>query len=476
MLVKTQPEALTLIELLKARISKAITSQRERTEIILLLDNLAVYVKRILGITLTETDLNLSEHPHISGLVAIPHQRTHNSIVRRLRVVIRFNITSYDKLKRDLLLGLFPQYADPLKGREVTLLSLLYQQPRLSTPQLAKELEVSTPTVRKQMKELEEKVGLRFTNFVDSRRFKLRHFVVCFKTRGVEASYRLEQLLEEEMSTYIKTAVFDAAYQRGYASFQIPDQVRPLRLFRKQITKLEEVFLETIQIHDITANYMSINFDSFDFETGDWLIEGDVTTLGLITFAKENWEILPKPRGLPNTQTRSFDQLDFYLAIFLIMEGRVQEKNLIDRLVRVGIRRPRTTISTRKNKLLQEKTLLPYILFASPLLPVFLTFAIRCNPQITELLVVATAQMPYVFISTSEVGCLIGVNVSSQCLGSIIHLLSSLQREKGVQEVMQIQQYKNLGTRSMVRIGSKWNGSYWTWHEEEFLLPSLGLK
>jgi DNA-binding Lrp family transcriptional regulator len=476
MRVEPQPEAITLIELLKARIDKDIVSKSERTEINLLLDNMAVYVKRVLGMPLSEADLSLSEHPHFGGLVAIPRQRTHNSIVRRLRVVIRFNITSYEKLRRDIVFGLIPLHADSLNGREITLLSLLYQQPSSSSSQLANELGVSTPTVRKQIRELEEKVGLRFTHFVDYRRFKLRHFVVCFKTRGVEATPKLERLFEKDMSTYIKTVVFDASYQRGFVSFLIPDQVRPLRLFQRQLTKLEEVFLETTQIHDITANYTSINFDSFDFETGDWLIEGDVTTLGLITFVKENWDILPKPRGLSNTQMRPFDQLDFYLATFLASEGRPQANNLMNRLARVGIRRPRTTISTRKHKLLKEKSVLPYILFASPLLPVFLTFAIRCDPQIADLLVVAAAQMPFVFASTSEIGCLLGVRASSQCLGAIIHLLTSLHREKGVQEVLQIQQYKNLGSRSMARIGSKWNGSYWTWREEDFLLPSLGLK
>ncbi len=473
---KTQPEALHLIELLKTRIDRSITSRRERSEIVLLLDNMAVYVKRVLRIPLTQAELSLEEHPRINGLVAIPRQRTHNSIVRRLRIVIRFNITSYEKLRRDIIYGLFPLHAEPLNGREIALLSLLYKQPEYSALQLAKQLEVSPPTVRNQIKDLEEKIGLRFTHFVDSHRFRLRHFVVCFKTRRVEATPKLESLFEEEMSAYIKTVVFDASYQRGFASFMIPDQTRPLRFFQRQVTKLKDVFFDETQIHDITANYMSINFDSFDFETGDWLIEGDVTTLGLIDFVKENWEILPKPRGLHNTQMRKFDQLDFYLAIFLATDGRARTNNLMTRLAKVGIRRPRTTVSTRKNKLLQEKSVLPYITFASPLLTVFLTFAIRCDPKIAELLIVAASQMPYVFTSTSDIGCLIGVKASSQCLGAIIHLLSSLQREKGIQEVIQIQQYKGKGSRSMVRIVKKWNGSYWSWREEEFLLPSLGLK
>ena len=473
---KAQPEALNLIRLLKTRIEESIISRRERREINLLLDNLAVYVKRVQGIPLTQTDIDVEEHPHMSGFVAVPRQRIYNSIVRRLRVVIRFNITSYEKLRRDILYGLFPLHADSLTGREVNLLSLLYKQPEYSSSQLAKELEVSPPTVRKWIKTLGEKTGLRFTHFIDSWRFKLRHFVVCFKTSGVEFAPKLERVFEAEMSTYIKTVVLDASYQRGFASFLIPDQNRPLRLFQRQLARLEEAFFEETQIHDITTNYMSINFDSFDFETGDWLIEGDVTTLGLINFAKDNLGILPVPRGLPYTQTRTFDRLDYYLAEFLKADGRPQIHTLMASLSKVGIKRPRTTISTRKNKLLQEKTVLPYILFASPLLPVFLTFGIRCDPDIANLLVVAAAQMPYVFTSTSEIGCLVGVKASSQCLGAIIHLLSSLQREKGVQSIFQVQQYKNLGSRSMARLGQKWNGSYWTWSEEEFLLPSLGLK
>jgi DNA-binding Lrp family transcriptional regulator len=476
MCAKAQPEALTLIKLLKTRVEESTSSRRERSEINLLLDNMAVYVKRIKGIPLTQTDRSLKEHPHLSGLVAVLRQRTYNSMVRRLRVVIRFNITSFQKLKRDILYGLFPLHADPLNGREVSLLSFLYRKPESSSAQVAKRLGVSPPTMRKRVRELREKVGLRFTHFVDSRRFKLRHFVVCFKIRGATVAPKLERTFDDEMSAYIKTVVFDASYQRGFASFVIPDQTRPLRLFHRQLARLESVFLKETQIHDIRANYMSVNFDSFDFETGDWLIEGDVTTLGLINFAKDNLDILPKPRGLANTQMRPFDQLDYYLAEFLKADGRPQMSSLMNSLASVGIRRPRTTISTRKNKLLQENTILPYIVFASPLLPVFFTFAICCNPNIADLLVVAAAQMPYVFSSTSDIGCILGVKASSQCLGGIIHLLSSLQRVNGVHEILQIQQYKNLGSRSMGRLGRKWNGSYWNWREEEFLLPSLGLK
>ena len=149
-------------------------------------------------------------------------------------------------------------------------------------------------------------------------------------------------------------------------------------------------------------------------------------------------------------------------------------EKLMSRLKGIGIRVPRTIVATRKSRLLREKTIVPFALFGSPLLSVFITFAIRCEPQITEKLLVSIAQMPLVFAYASNIGCVLSVHLPPKSLGAIIHLFSSLIEEEGVEELLQIQQPRNLGSRIPL-LGSKWNGSYWTWSEEEFSLPSLGL-
>jgi hypothetical protein len=289
------------------------------------------------------------------------------------------------------------------------------------------------------------------------------------------SAHQLEELLRNEMPTYNTTAVFDATYERGYAGFMIPDQGRPLQLFHEQIAALSDVYFETVQVHDFKQSSVTICFDHFDFEAGDWMIERDVMTIGLLDFVKQHWEILPKPRFLKMKDPQPFDQLDYYLATFLQSDGRLRMKNIQKLLTQVGIKVPRTTVSTRKNQLFREQTLLPYVVFESPLLPIFVTFAIRCNEQVAKLLVVAVAQMPFSYAYISEIGCIVHVKVPMKSLGAIIHLLSSVREEEGVKEVLQIQQYRNLGSASRVQLGSRWNGKYWDWSESEFSLPSLGL-
>ncbi|MFX1561872.1 MAG: hypothetical protein ACFFDP_01005 [Promethearchaeota archaeon] len=469
-------EATSLIGSVKEQIHQNMDPSAKRTDIDLLLDNLEIYAKRVTGLPLTEEEQYVEAHRHFGGLVAVPQQRVFESLLRRLRVILRFRITSYEKVTRDLLYGLFPKYADPLTSREVRLLALFHNQPKASPVRIAKDLGISVPTVRKLVLKLQENVGLRFANLVDWRRFKLRQINILFETRNVEASRQLEELLQSEMSTYNTSAVFDTTYKRGYAGFMIPDQSKPLQLFQQQIAALNDVFFETAQVHDVNKSSVTICFDHFDFETGDWLIERDVMTIGLLNFVEEHWEVLPKPRILKMKDSRPFDRLDYYLATLLQGDGRARMKRITEQLKRLGIEAPRTTISTRKSQLFREKTLLPYVVFDSPLLPIFVTFAIRCDAKLAKRLVVSVAQMPFTYSYISDVGCIVNVKVPMKSLGAIIHLLSLVREEEGATDILQIQQFKNLGSASRARFGPKWNGKYWNWSEEEFSLPSLGLE
>jgi hypothetical protein len=206
------------------------------------------------------------------------------------------------------------------------------------------------------------------------------------------------------------------------------------------------------------------------------MIEGDISTLGLLNFVRDNWAILPKPRGLSNTIARPFDKLDFYLTSFLAGDGHASMKKIMERLKTVDIEAPRTTISTRKNRLFKERTMEPFFTFSTPQLPFFLTFGIRCEPHIAEQLTVAVAQMPQGFASITKIGCILHVYAPSRSLGNILNAISMTLEEDGIDEVWQMQEFKNMGAYGVAQLTSKWNGSYWTWSEEEFAIPSLGLK
>ncbi len=469
-------EASDLLSTLKHNMHESMRPSEELFQIECLIDNLRVFAKRSRGIPLSEDDHRIQPHPEFDGMTVVPRERTYNSLLRRLKVLLRFNITSYEKVSRDLLQGLVSDETDRLTGREIRLMSLLYQRPNTPQAQMAKELKISLPTMRKDIRTLEEKIGLRFANLVDWGRFKLRHYGIFFISMGVDASRRLEKIFNEEMSTYLTSAVFDTTLLRGFVGFRLPDQGRPLQLFYEQVEILKENFFEVCQVHEIKQYYQAICFDHFDYETGSWLIEGDVSTLGLLNFVRENWTVLPKPRGLSNTLARSFDQLDYYLASFLVGDGRAQMKKIQNRLRSVNIDAPRTTVSTRKSRLLKERTLEPYFVFGTPQLPFFITFAVECEPYIAEQLAVGVAQMPMSFATISNIGCVVNVSVPSRNLGQILNLLSLTREEEAVNEIWQMQQYRNIGSVDPAQLASKWNGSYWNWSEEEFAIPSLGLE
>lgn len=448
----------------------------ELFDIDLLLDNLRIYSKRVQGFPLSQEEYLTKPHNDFAGLVVVPRERTYNSLLRRLKVILRFNITSYEKVTRDLLQGLITEEVDRLSGREIRLLSLLYQRPYTPQAQMAKELDVSLPTMRKDIRNLEEKIGLRFANMIDWGRFKLKPIALFFNTKNLEASRSLQRVFENEMSAYLVSASFDASMQRGFAGFRVPDQGKPLQLFHDQLQFLEEIFFDSVQIHEVRKIYQSICFEHFDYDTSTWLIEGDVLTLGLLNFVRENWTILPKPRGLSITLARSFDKLDYYLASFLVGDARAPMQKIQNRLASVGIDVPRTTVSTRKTRLMKEGTMEPYFVFGSPQLPFFITFAIRCDPYRAEQLVVAVAQMPLAFAQVTNIGCFVNVSVPSRSLGNILNLLSRTREEDGVEEIWQMQQFRNLGSAAPALIAEKWNGSYWNWSEEEFAIPSLSSK
>jgi len=475
-IVSVSSEAANLLVALKDNIHETMPSSPELTEIDSLLDNLRVYAKRVKGLPLDEEDYQLEPHRYFDGMAGVPRERVYNSLLRRLRVILRFNITSFQKVTRDLLEGLAPEEVDRISGREIRLLSLLYQRPDTPQAQMAKELRISLPTLRKDIQILEEKIGLRFANLIDWGRFKLRLYGVFFITKGVDASKNFQKILQENMSTYLSSAVFDTTLLRGFAGFKIPDQGKPLKLFNQQLEFLEDNYFEVMQVHDIKKYYQSVCFDHFDYDTSTWLVEGDVSALGLLNFVRENWTILPKPKGLPVTIARPFDELDFYLASFLVGDGHASMKKIQNRLASVGIDVPRTTVSTRKSRLFKEGTLRPYFVFSTPQLPFFISFAIRCEPYISEQLAVAVAQMPMAFAQITNIGCIVHVFVPSRSLGTIMNLLSLTLEDEGVHEVWQMQQFHNVGSADPAILAPKWNGSYWNWSEEEFAIPSLGFE
>jgi hypothetical protein len=116
------------------------------------------------------------------------------------------------------------------------------------------------------------------------------------------------------------------------------------------------------------------------------------------------------------------------------------------------------------------------MVFDSPMLPVFLTFAIECTQEISNQLLLASAQMPATYAYPSRIGCSLFIKVPTKSLGSILYLLSLISEEEGVYDILQIQQYKNLGSKSPLDLLPKWKGSYWEWDESEFSLPSVGLE
>ena len=474
--LQSQLETVSLVQAIKEQVHDSPQPSLGRDEIDLLLDNIIVFLKRSKGIPLNDEDYKIQPHPHLAGLVGVPSQRICDSLLRRLRVILRFRIVSPEKIRRDLLTGLFDLAPDPITFKEFRLLSFIYEDPQASTLKWSKQMELTQPTIRKMVGKLQEKVGLRFAHHIDYRQFKLRQFGVFFETHDVEASRALENVLRNEMSTYLKTAIFDNTFKRGYTAFVIPDQKKPLGLFQAQVDALEEAYLERVQVHDITGLFSSISFDHFDFQTGDWIIESGITTLGLLNFVRENYEVLQPPKGLQMTTHRPFDQLDYALAHILLGDGRAPMEKILKRLSALGIDAPRTTVSTRKTKLFKEETLSSSIIFDSPMLPVFLTFAIRCTPEVTEQLLMASAQMPSAIAYSSRSGCVLFIKVPTKSLGAVLYLFSLLGEEDGVFDILQIQQFKNLGSKNALAWLPKWKGSYWEWNESEFALPSLGVE
>ena len=474
--LQSQMETVSLVQTIREQVQGSNQPNHGKEEIDLLLDNVIVYLKRSKGISLEDNDYKIQPHKYLDGLVGVPSQRISDSLVRRLRVIQRFRIVSYEKIVRDLLTGVFDRAVEPVSLKENRLLSLIYENPQASTLNWSQELGVTQPTIRKMLTNLQERIGLRFSHFIDWWQFKLRRYAVFFETRNVEASRRLESVLREEMTSYLTTAIFDNTFQRGFIGFIVPDQKKPLTLLHEQISALEEAFLERVQVHDSTGSYSSISFDHFDFQTGDWIIESGITTVGLLNFLRDNREVLPNPKGIENTCYHEFDQLDYALANILTGEGRVRMKKIQKRLSNLGMEIPRTTVSTRKSQLLQNKAIVPYMVFDSPMLPVFLTFAIECTQEISDQLLFASAQMPATYAYPSKIGCSLFIKVPTKSLGSILYLLSLIGEEEGVSNILQIQQYKNLGSKSPLDLLPKWNGSYWEWDESEFTIPSLGLE
>ena len=79
-------ETVALVQAIKEQVHESNQPNHGQKEIDLLLDNIAVYLKRAKGISLNDNDYKIQPHMYLDGLIGVPSQRISDSLVRRLRV------------------------------------------------------------------------------------------------------------------------------------------------------------------------------------------------------------------------------------------------------------------------------------------------------------------------------------------------------------------------------------------------------
>lgn len=433
----------------------------------LLLSNVLFYLKRVEE---GELQLDLVRFPSpvsFNFRSITPSKWLANRLSERLRIIRDYDIHSVSRIEEILLYGLTRSLQKGFSSRQIALLELLNNNPEQNPSQLAKQLEISRPTVVKELNRLREDFGFRQVYLPNGGCLKLTTYHLIFRTKSFEASEKLEQWIRTTTQPFFKSIAFDVNIRNGQLSYAIPTQQRALRLFEQKTEWIRETFMDQLHCHRDTTLLSNIRFNYYQPEKRDWKVPTE-----LQQFTKIDW-LKQKPTATfqieVNLETPiKFDRMDFLLAL----SNQRGANTIIEKqklLAAYGYEYSRNPVWQRFRRLREQGVIFPSIYFSGGGFVEFICLSILCDSSTQHLLTKLAGRLPFTFTYLTEQGIIIFLKRPSgwgDIINILIQDLSDLQQ---IQELLVVYQERNVGSGYNIELVHRWNEKrqYWEFKDSE---------
>lgn len=396
--------------------------------------------------------------------------RWKEGFLKLLSFIDRYEIADFQQiieLFHQIPPHIFRDFNQILSHRQIQILLTLQQNPQIKQHHLSQRIRISTQTLNRELKTLQEHFNLWITQGFDYKKFKFVHITTFFRTKSLKASEKLATFFNNDSPLFMINSNFSEDYRCGWFGYIIPDQPKSHKLFNERLRTLKETLIsELIPIH-VEGNFTYLSFQFYDREAGAWTIPSEYPELAL-HFAKEQHYSIPPPIGHYYGQTIPFDQLDYRIAnLVLWYFGRDRVTKIQEHLRQMGFNVAKKTIWKRIQILKKQQVFYPIFYYSQPNWDFLIVFFIECEPRLKDILMRVPHLLPFSYIHPTKSGCIWALYMPSGHTTLVSKFIRCLHRTNGVHSVNIALTGWPGGTGADLEIANRWeeNRQRWIIHE-----------
>lgn len=451
------------------RIVSRVKPKGERGSTQRLLYSAVLFIKRVEIGELSEEEKCYDSHPKLHFMRLAISAEIADSLRDRIRILDEYRIRSVSRINEMLLYGLERTSGRTLTEDEITILSLLVNEPMMSISSLASKVNRSRYVVTKTVRTLENDIGLRRFYSENRGKFKLTTYSLVFRTQSFEDSKKIESWMEQSQPPFLTALVFDVSYRNGFITFAIPSQQRAYSLFDQRVRWFERTFMERVHLHRVFEMYWNLRFDLYNDEIGQWRIPPELEDLSELPKPDETG--FPAPSYCYNADLQhpvQFSRIDFLLANMPISPQHTV-KDLRDFLSRQGCHLSNHAIWLRLNRLKKEGIISPMLYFSGAGFEEFIGLSILCKPQTKKQLQLLSSLLPAAFTYVTEQGIAIFLKRPTGWSGFVQKLIRDIPQAFKIDDLLVVHQERNIGSGLRQDLFERWNEKrqYWEFTNDE---------
>lgn len=451
------------------RIVSRVKSKAAQNDTRRLLYSAILFIKRVETNDLAQKEKTYNSHPKLQFLKLAISTEIADSLRDRIRILEEYRIRSVSRIQEMLLYGLERTSHRTLTMDEISILSILAEEPMISISRLATRVKKSRYVTTNTIKRLESDIGLRRLYSENRGKLKLTTFSLVFHTLSFEASQKFESWIQQKQPPFLTALVFDVSYRYGFITYAIPTQQRALRLFEDRVRYFERAYMDQVHLHQVLEMYWNIRFDLYDLKGGQWRIPSELENLSGIPKPEESKFPTISYCVYADLQSPvSFSRSDFLLANMAIGPQHTLA-DLQEFLASHGWHLSKNAIWVHLNRLKKEAVISPMLYFSGAGFEEFICLSIYCKPYVKKQLQLLGSLFPAAFTYVTKQGVTIFLKRPTGWRGFIHKLIRDMPEIFEIEDLLVIHQERNLGSGLQSNLFERWNEKrqYWEFSDEE---------
>ncbi|MFX1403701.1 MAG: hypothetical protein ACFE9D_04425 [Promethearchaeota archaeon] len=428
------------------------------------LTNVCLFLKRVDGVDLTEEEKMYPSHSQFSHLTFRKDRSTAEGLKYRLQIIDRYQITNAQQIINIIASTAVSTPEGRLTPRQTHLIKELHKSPELTQYELAERLSTTPQVIRTELTQLRQSFSLAVVYNLDFGKFRLALYEIDFQTRSLDASEEMERNFRRNPPVFLRRINFDHNYRDGFLHFSIPDQPSGREMLTQRINWLNSNFLEKSTYFRMQSFRIDISFENYDIATGNWMLNSDSFSVGMLRFiSNTDHEHLP-PRKHVYSEPIRFDRIDYILASTPYVFGEKQHTEICQKVLeRHGYSISKKTIWNRQKKLMQAGAYYPSVWYDTPELEELVKFSIECSSKALEPIYRLISILPYTFSVETDTGLTFSFHRPSRCSSITGLLAQAFEQIDGVSDVSIFRYEPTFSPQLFTQTADRWDESRQRW-------------